>query len=552
VIGVCCKENEKNIVREFFELFKTPWELYEKSRSYEVILVTANEIPKIVDTNLLVIFGSEQREVDSSRNITSGLRLRNVFLNYQGIQLPIYGNVLTFDEVGTTLLYVTPNSDIAGLKVETSATKVLRLGYDLFQEIALLLSFGQSRENAHIPTLEIHISMLRNWILQAGIPLVEIPPVPKNYDGFVCLTHDVDFVRVANHKCDHTLCGFLYKATIGSFLNFLRGRFSISNCLINLGAVFSLPFVYIGLKKDFWLQFEKYLHIEKGLRSTYFFIPFKDRVGDKVSMQKPKRRAARYDIRDVQNWAKLLLEKGYEIGVHGIDGWHDSKKGRLELNEVTKAVGVEEAGIRTHWLCFDSNSPKMLEAAGFSYDSTFGYNETVGFRAGTAQVFRPLGAKRILEVSLHIQDVTLFNPSYLNMTDEEASQRCKEIIDQVLTYGGVLTILWHLRSIAPERLWGDFYTRLLEQLKRHRVWFATARQVIKWFRLRRAISFTHESFSDRALSVCLETTKELPCPEFALRLYKPISNEASLSEESVDYIEIPWLGEKSMTIPFEE
>jgi len=32
--------------------------------------------------------------------------------------------------------------------------------------------------------------------------------------------------------------------------------------------------------------------------------------------------------------------------------------------------------------------------------------------------------------------------------------------------GGVLTVNWHDRSIAPERLWDDFYLDLLDDLKR--------------------------------------------------------------------------------------
>lgn len=545
MIGVCCRENEKDIVREFFELFKTPWQLYAEGKSYEVVLVTANEIPK-VDANLLVIAGSEIKKGEGHLNITGGSQLRNVFVHQEGVQVPIYGNVLTFNKVGTTLLSATSGSYIVGLKVETPASKVIRLGYDLFQEIAFLLSIGQPKENARFPTLDIHISMLRNWILSAGISLVEIPPVPKDYDSSVCLTHDIDFARVTDHKFDHTLCGFLYRATIGSFLNLLRGRSSIKNCLINLGAALSLPLVYMGLKKDFWLPFENYLRIEKGLKSTYFFIPFKGRAGDKVTMPKVDFRATRYDINDVQDWAKLLLEEGYEIGVHGIDSWHDSEKGRLELNEITKAVGVKVAGIRMHWLCFDSNSPKMLEEAGFAYDSTFGYNDAIGFRAGTAQVFRPLGVKRILEIPLHIQDVALF--TYMNMTDEKASQRCKEIIDHVLTHGGVLTILWHERSPAPERLWGNFYIALLEQLKMHRVWFATASQITKWFEYRRSISFIHESLSGKELSLCLESPGELPHPGFCLRLYPPVSKERDSTVKTGTYIEIPWLGEKSITV----
>ncbi len=49
----------------------------------------------------------------------------------------------------------------------------------------------------------------------------------------------------------------------------------------------------------------------------------------------------------------------------------------------------------------DSATPSILDEAGFSYDSSAGYNETVGYRNGTTQVFRPLGTKTLLELPLH-------------------------------------------------------------------------------------------------------------------------------------------------------
>jgi len=38
VIGVVAKEAEHPVVREFFELFKTPWEFYDSNRDYDVVL----------------------------------------------------------------------------------------------------------------------------------------------------------------------------------------------------------------------------------------------------------------------------------------------------------------------------------------------------------------------------------------------------------------------------------------------------------------------------------------------------------------------------------
>ncbi len=44
MIGVISREAEKNIVLEFFELFKTPWEFCQNNHSYDVILETEERI----------------------------------------------------------------------------------------------------------------------------------------------------------------------------------------------------------------------------------------------------------------------------------------------------------------------------------------------------------------------------------------------------------------------------------------------------------------------------------------------------------------------------
>jgi hypothetical protein len=73
-----------------------------------------------------------------------------------------------------------------------------------------------------------------------------------------------------------------------------------------------------------------------------------------------------------------------------------------------------------HWLYWDENSPAQLEAAGFTYDSTGGFNGAVGYRAGTTQAFKPPMARRILELPLHVMDTALFYPYHMNLTQSEA------------------------------------------------------------------------------------------------------------------------------------
>ena len=146
-----------------------------------------------------------------------------------------------------------------------------------------------------------------------------------------------------------------------------------------------------------------------------------------------------------------------------------------------------------HWLYFGAQRAMLLEKAGFDYDSTIGYNETIGYRAGTSQVFKHPDVDHLLELPLHIMDTALFYPSYMNLSDEQAGAAMLPLIENAARFGGVLTINWHDRSLGPERLWGDAYVNLLRELRARTPWFATASQTVAWFRKRRATSFVNDT-----------------------------------------------------------
>ena len=102
-------------------------------------------------------------------------------------------------------------------------------------------------------------------------------------------------------------------------------------------------------------------------------------------------------------------------------------------------------------------------------------------------MFRPLGAQTLLELPLHIQDGALFYPQRLDLSEREAESRCDALIGNARKLGGVLTLLWHDRSHAPERFWGDFYAGLVLRLRSLGGWFGTGSQVATWFRNRRKV-----------------------------------------------------------------
>ena len=397
----------------------------------------------------------------------------------------------------------------------------MRVGYNLFGEVRSLLTDGQPPANAGVPTLDEHIRMLCDWITRAGIPLVEIPPVPNDFGFIACLTHDIDHPVLRNHWCDHTMFGFLYRSTVGICLKVLSGRQPVASLVKNWKAAGLLPFVHLGMAKDLWNGFDRYLDLEAGHGSTFFVIPRSDYPGRTPNGPASPMRACRYNVDQLLPQLKRIASAHGEIGVHGLDAWLDADEGRKERESVSKALGLKETGVRMHWLFFNQNSPSLLDLAGFTYDSTVGYRETVGFRAGTAQAYRPLGVTNLLELPLHVMDTSLFYPSYLNLRDDDAKRLIWALIDNVERIGGAMTINWHDRSIAPDRLWGNFYLGLLGELKRRGAWLPTASQAVAWFRKRREARLDSTRLNGDMIEVRGHIARPDDLPGLRIRLHKP-------------------------------
>jgi len=529
MIGVLANEAEHSVIFEFFELFKTPWEFYQTNSHYDV-LICSNRSFRKGSAELVLVYGADQPGFDQENGIELHSRFSDTVLLYKGDRIPIYRDCVTFKRKGPGAFVHEPTGQPALLEFAAPEQTSVRIGFDLFQEIRHLLTHGQSVAYARIPTLEMQIAALRDLIVSYSIPLVEIPPVPPGYNFIVCLTHDVDHAGIRNHRFDHTMFGFLYRATIGSLINFCLGRRSVGYLAANWMAAFSLPFVYLGIIKDFWNRFDRYIDLEAGLNSTFYVIPKKGDPGQNAGGVAPMRRAARYDATEIKGQIQQLLSAGREIALHGIDAWRDVAKGQAELETIRQLTGISETGVRMHWLFFDENSPGKLEEAGFSYDSTVGYNETVGYRAGTTQVFKPLGAARLLELPMHVMDTALFYSGYMNLSPKQGAAVAGDLINKASRFGGVLTINWHDRSIAPERLWGGVYRKLLHELKKREPWFPTAAQAVSWFRKRRSAKIESVTRDGNTIRVKVSISdKEAALPELRIRVNKPLPNQSHSS-----------------------
>jgi hypothetical protein len=519
MIGVIAKLEEHDVVREFFELFKTPWEFCRADGRYDVVIDDGAALDHH-RARLVIIYGSQATAFDHTWKRLPGPRRQNTTLSCHGDRLPVYGDCAPFaSDTGSPHLVLEDSRQPVAAVTRVDGQTFVRVGYDLFREIRFLLTTGQPPAHAGIPTLERHIDFLRTCIVGAGIPLVEIPPIPEGYRFIVCLTHDVDHPAIRLHKFDHTMFGFLYRAVVGSLVNVCGGRTPPSTLWRNWMAALMLPFIHLGWARDFWSGFDQYLEIEKGFGSTFFVIPVRSHPGRTVDGEAPQIRASSYGVSDIADQVKTLHEGGCEIALHGLDAWLDSARGSEERESVSRVTGTSTAGARMHWLYWDERAPERLEEAGFSYDSTFGYNDTIGFRAGTSQAFNPITAGRLLEMPLTIMDTALFYPSYLNLTQEAAKRAVWPLVDDVERYGGALTVNWHDRSLAPERLWGGFYAEFLAELKRRAAWFPTVAQAVSWFRQRRSAVFDSVHWDSTSLRVRVSADWGQDVPGLSVRVH---------------------------------
>jgi hypothetical protein len=296
--------------------------------------------------------------------------------------------------------------------------------------------------------------------------------------------------------------------------------------LRNIAAVMQLPLIALNWRKDIWNKLRRYSELEEKFGSTFFFMPYKNEPGCRAPAgahctSLRRRRAARYDVRDYSPDIKDLVHKGHEIGLQGLDAWCDPELGRKELNVIRSLAGERKVGVRMHWLFYDRHTHRKLHQAGFDYDSSAGYDDSIGFRSGTAQAYRMSGGDSVMELPLIVQDTAMFFKGRMALDEKKAAIKCAKLIERIQNSGGVFTVNWHQRSIAPERNWERFYLDLINEVKSCGPWFTTCRRAVEWFRMRRRVRFEYLVRGDSRPVLRVSHIGKEGLPEPVLRRYHP-------------------------------
>src|ERR1700757_491900 len=135
MIGVIVDSVEQNVVREFFELFKTPWEFFREDRDYDVLLC-AGDYQVSTSANLVIVYAGRKIESDAARHFATGNhRKPSCVLAFEDRAFPVYGESISFVGREASLLSDADTHECIGFLDKSAERSFARIGFDLFKEV---------------------------------------------------------------------------------------------------------------------------------------------------------------------------------------------------------------------------------------------------------------------------------------------------------------------------------------------------------------------------------------------------------------------------------
>ncbi len=163
-----------------------------------------------------------------------------------------------------------------------------------------------------------------------------------------------------------------------------------------------------------------------------------------------------------------LAAAGAEVGLHGSYPAAEDLDRLAHERALLAQLDGPLIGHRYHRLRVDPHrNLAPLARLGFRYDTTLGFPDALGFRAGIAHPFRPWDAARerpadLVELPLAVMDETLAGEDRERDPAAVARPRLLALLDRAAEYGGGFAILWQPLDGQGTRDWDRLYFELLE------------------------------------------------------------------------------------------
>lgn len=268
----------------------------------------------------------------------------------------------------------------------------------------------------------------------------------------VCLTHDIDEVQKY----------YSIKNALRSFVSWIIRHGNIYKSFMEVKEYGEGKGNY---KKDAYWTFDKLLKLEKDrdfTASYYFMTSGKAKVDNRYNFNEDR-------IKEVINY---LFENDMEVGFHGgYDTFNNKDEFHNQLVPLENLLDGYKFGMRQHFLRFKVPDTWRIQAyEGILYDTTLGFADAIGFRAGTSIPFKPydIYSNQVLdiwEIPLIVMDTSLKNEKYCNLTPKASMQKVIELMELTKKYNGFFTLLWHNSSFDTSWLeWREMYEYILNYI----------------------------------------------------------------------------------------
>jgi peptidoglycan/xylan/chitin deacetylase (PgdA/CDA1 family) len=311
---------------------------------------------------------------------------------------------------------------------------------------------------------------------------------PQGREFAVCLTHDVDKIE---EGIEHIMK--------------IKDRFST---LTFIGTLLRISNPYMNIPKI--VKIEK----ELNTKSSFYLL------------------ANVYDLNKISKLVEKIKDYGWEIGLHGNFGTHnDAILLKTEKEKLENMLNIKINGVRNHFLKFENPKTWIIQnELKFIYDSTVGFNDEIGFKAGICHPYHPptnewnrLG---ILELPLTIMDATLWG--YKKYSELRAVSIFEELLKTIKNYHGLCTILWH--QCALKMRGGRIYEKLLRRLAQENVFMTSGIEIAKWWLRREDTSI---SLKKENKSYVIEAESQTDLEDICLRIIgrniREISSESKIN-----------------------
>lgn len=220
---------------------------------------------------------------------------------------------------------------------------------------------------------------------------------------------------------------------------------------------------------DYWC-FDRWAELERSLdvKSTYYIYARGDdrrRTSVRQWLLDPS-----YDIRRhpmLKDALRSLIEAGHSVGLHG------SYCSAVDPDQLLREKAVLENAMcrpvtksRQHWLNFrESATPFILASAGIMEDSTLGFNDLPGFRAGVASRYQPYDHRNQRPFSFTEIPLVLMD-SHLHRCEATGVGQSLDWFWQGLTTAknACVSVDWHQRGISKDYGWHESYRTIARQL----------------------------------------------------------------------------------------